>query len=63
VVAVNALALAATVFHTVTFLNLAPKAMVVRLDGWRVPGFMIAGGNHSAWLAVSALLAFILLRS
>ncbi|GAA5066486.1 fumarate reductase subunit C [Thermocatellispora tengchongensis] len=63
VVALNVVALAATAFHSVTFLNLAPRAMVVRLDGWRVPGFLIAGGNHSAWLAVSALVAYLVLRS
>ncbi|MEV0197755.1 hypothetical protein [Nonomuraea sp. NPDC050691] len=62
-VGLNVLALAATAFHAVTFLNLAPKATVVRLDGWRVPAWMIQGGNHTAWLAVSALLAYLVLRS
>ncbi|MBN6052014.1 hypothetical protein JYK22_08725, partial [Nonomuraea sp. RK-328] len=62
-VALNVAALAATAFHAVTFLNLAPKATVVRLDGWRVPAWMIQGGNHTAWLAVSALLAYLVLRS
>jgi fumarate reductase subunit C len=62
-IAVNVLALAATCFHTITFLNLAPKATVVRLDGWRVPAWMIQGGNHSAWVLVSALIAYFILRS
>ncbi|MFI7131838.1 hypothetical protein ACIBQ1_39610 [Nonomuraea sp. NPDC050153] len=62
-IAINVLALAATVFHTITFLNLAPKATVVRLDGWRVPAWMIQGGNHSAWVVISALIAFFVLRS
>ncbi|MET9338152.1 MULTISPECIES: hypothetical protein [unclassified Nonomuraea] len=61
-IALNVLALAATAFHAVTFLNLAPKATVVRLDGWRVPAFMIQGGNHTAWLLVSAVLAWAVLR-
>ncbi|MFD1934245.1 MULTISPECIES: hypothetical protein [Nonomuraea] len=61
-IALNVLALAATTFHAVTFLNLAPKATVVRLDGWRVPDFMIQGGNHTAWLLVSAVLAWVVLR-
>ncbi|GAA1012815.1 hypothetical protein Aple_015150 [Acrocarpospora pleiomorpha] len=60
VVAVNVLAFAATAFHAVTFLNLAPKATVIRLDGWRVPDFMISGGNFSAWLVVSALILWVL---
>ncbi|MFC4113857.1 fumarate reductase subunit C [Nonomuraea zeae] len=62
-IAINVLALAATCFHTITFLNLAPKATVVRLDGWRVPAWMIQGGNHSAWVLVSVLIAYFILRS
>jgi fumarate reductase subunit C len=61
-IVVNLVALVAVTFHSITFLNLAPKTMVVRLDGWRVPGFMIAGGNYSAWLVISAVIAFFLLR-
>ncbi|NRQ40004.1 fumarate reductase subunit C [Nonomuraea sp. NN258] len=61
-IALNVVALAALCFHAVTFLNLAPKATVVRLDGWRVPAWMIQGGNHSAWLLVSAVIAFFVLR-
>lgn len=62
-IVVNVVALVATVFHAVTFLNLAPRATVVRLDGWRVPAWMIQGGNHSAWLALSVLIAYFILRS
>jgi fumarate reductase subunit C len=62
-VAVNLLALAATIFHSITWLSLAPKATVVRLGGWRVPAPMIASGNYAAWAAISAIIAFLLLRS
>jgi fumarate reductase subunit C len=61
-IAINVVALAATAFHSVTFLNLAPKATVVRLDGYRLPAWMIQGGNHSLWLVVSAVIAFFVLR-
>ncbi|MEV0383688.1 hypothetical protein [Nonomuraea sp. NPDC050643] len=61
-IAINVVALAATTFHTITFLNLAPKATVVRLDGYRLPAWMIQGGNHSLWLVVSAVIAFFVLR-
>ncbi|MFI6480633.1 hypothetical protein ACIBH1_22095 [Nonomuraea sp. NPDC050663] len=61
-IAINVVAFAATAFHAITFLNLAPKATVVRLDGWRVPAFMIQGGNHSAWLVVSGIIAFLVLK-
>lgn len=62
-IAINVVALAATAFHAITFLNLAPKATVVRLDGWRVPAWMIQGGNHSLWVLVSAVIAYFVLRS
>jgi fumarate reductase subunit C len=62
-IAINVVALAATAFHAITFLNLAPKATVVRLDGWRVPAWMIQGGNHSLWVLVSAAIAYFVLRS
>ncbi|GAA4955817.1 fumarate reductase subunit C [Nonomuraea thailandensis] len=61
-IAINVVALAAAAFHSVTFLNLAPKATVVRLDGYRLPAWMIQGGNHSLWLLVSAVIAFFVLR-
>ncbi|MEV4888000.1 hypothetical protein AB0K48_01235 [Nonomuraea sp. NPDC055795] len=63
VIALNVVALAATTFHAVTFLNLAPKATVVRLDGYRLPAWMIQGGNHSAWLLISAVIAYFVLRT
>lgn len=63
VISLNVIAFLATAYHSVTFLNLAPKATVVRLDGWRVPAFMIQGGNHSAWLAISVLVAYFIMRS
>ncbi|WP_165977606.1 fumarate reductase subunit C [Nonomuraea diastatica] len=62
-IVLNVVALAATAFHAITFLNLAPRATVVRLDGWRVPAWMIQGGNHSAWVLISALIAYFILRS
>ncbi|MFB4275285.1 MULTISPECIES: hypothetical protein [unclassified Nonomuraea] len=61
-IAINVVALAATAFHALTFLNLAPKATVVRLDGYRLPAWMIQGGNHSLWLMISAIIAFFVLR-
>jgi fumarate reductase subunit C len=61
--AINVVALLATAFHAITFLNLAPKATVVRLDGWRVPAWMIQGGNHTLWALVSLVIAYLVLRS
>jgi succinate dehydrogenase subunit C len=61
-VGLNALALAFVAFHTVTWFNLAPRAMPVRVGGRRLPDALVAGANYAAWLFVSAAIAFFLLR-
>jgi fumarate reductase subunit C len=55
-------ALLFVLFHSITWFNLAPKAMVVRWKGHRVPDGLVAGANYAAWLALSAAVAFFLLR-
>ncbi len=61
-VVLNVLSLFFVVFHTVTWFNLAPKAIALRAGGKRVPSLLIAGPNYLAWLAISAAVAWILLR-
>jgi fumarate reductase subunit C len=79
VIAVNALALAFLVFHSVTWFNLAPKAMVVRvpkqmlalapkaivrrLPEGRVPGWLIVAQNYIAWVFVSAIVTGLVMWS
>jgi fumarate reductase subunit C len=53
-VGVNSLVLVALLIHAVTWLNLAPKAMVVRLAGRRIPGGVVLAGHYLAWIAASA---------
>ncbi len=48
------------IYHAVTWFNLAPQAMAVRLGGKRVPDAMISGSNYAAWALVSAFLVWIL---
>jgi len=60
--AVNAVSLGFVLFHTITWFNLAPAAMVVRVSGKRVPGWIIAGSNYAAWLVASAVVAWLILR-
>lgn len=62
VMAVNIISLFFVIFHAVTWFNLAPKAMAVRLGGKRVPGILIAGPQYVAWIVVSAIVAWLLLR-
>ena len=61
-IAVNALSLLFVVVHALTWFHLAPKAMAVRMRGRRVPDFLIVLPNYVAWLATSAILAWLLLR-
>jgi fumarate reductase subunit C len=49
-------------FHAITWFNLTPKAMVLRLGGKRVPDAVILGLNYAAWLVLSGAVAFLLLR-
>jgi fumarate reductase subunit C len=60
--ALDTVAFLFVLFHAITWFNLAPKAMVVRLRGKRVPDWVIIGLNYSAWLVLSGLVAFALLR-
>jgi fumarate reductase subunit C len=61
VVVLNFVALAFVVLHAVTWFNLAPRALVVRLQGQRVPSWMVAAGHFAAWAVVSAAVAWIVL--
>ena len=58
----HALILVGLLFHTVTWLNLAPKALVVRLGGRRVPDAAITLAHYAAWLVASALIWVVLGR-
>jgi fumarate reductase subunit C len=58
----HGVALLFVLFHAVTWFNLAPKAIVVRLRGERVADWIIAGVNYAAWFALSGIVAWILLR-
>lgn len=60
--ALNGLAFFFILFHAITWFNLAPKAMVVRLGGKRVPDWIVAGANYLACLVLSGAVAWILLR-
>jgi fumarate reductase subunit C len=62
-IVLNGIGLLFVLFHTVTWFNLAPRAMVVRVRGKRVPDLLIAGSNYVAWLAVSVAVAWLVLRA
>ena len=51
--------LLALLFHSVTWLNLAPKALVVHVGGKRLPDLAVLAGHYAAWLGATALLVWL----
>ena len=54
--------LAFALLHTITWFNLTPQAMDVRIGEEKVPAVLVAGVNYVAWIAVSAVLSWVFLR-
>jgi len=61
ILALNVLSLLFVVFHTITWFNLAPRAMVVRVASKRVPEFWVAAVNYAAWAVISVVVGWFLL--
>lgn len=61
-VVLNAIALLFVLFHSVTWFNLAPRAIAVRLRGKRLPDWAVAAPNFIAWAVVSAGVAWFVLK-
>ena len=51
--------LAALLFHSVTWFNLAPQALVLRLGRRRIPNAMVLAGHYAAWLLATALVVWL----
>ena len=60
-ITLNAVSLFFVVMHAVTWFNLAPRAMALRVGGKRVPALLIAVANYLGWAVVSAVVAWIIL--
>jgi fumarate reductase subunit C len=58
----NVVAFLFVLFHAITWFNLSPTAMVVRVRGKRVPDRVVAGSNYVVWLLVSGIVAWIYMR-
>ncbi|WP_129666606.1 fumarate reductase subunit C [Phytoactinopolyspora endophytica] len=59
VVALNVLALAFLLFHTVTWFNLTPKAMPVKVRGRRVPSTVVIAAQWLGFVVVSAFVVWL----
>ena len=60
-IAFQVIALPMVVYHTVTWLNLTPKVLVVWRGETRVSPVLIAGIHYVAWIGVSAVVLWIVL--
>jgi fumarate reductase subunit C len=60
VIAFHAFVLLATVYHAVTWIGLAPRALVLRFGARRVPPGAVLAAHYAAWAVASALLFWIL---
>ncbi len=57
------LVLIAALYHSITWFNLTPQVIIVRRGEDRVPPVVIAGSHYLAWLVVSVVIMWIVLRS
>ena len=61
VIAIHSLSFVAVVWHTITWFVAAPKAMRPRIGNTLVPPGAVIAGHYAGWLAVSAILFWVLL--
>ena len=61
IVLMNITSLFFVLFHTITWFNLTPRAMVVRIKGKKLPEALIIAPNYVAWLIVSGIIAWIVI--
>ncbi len=60
--AINLLSMFFVIFHTVTWFNLAPRAIAVRIRGKRLPEILVSAPNYAMWVVVSVGVAWLVLR-
>jgi fumarate reductase subunit C len=60
-IALNLIGLLFALYHTITWFNLAPRAMPVRMNGKRLPDWMVAASNFAVWIIISVVVAWIIL--
>ncbi len=60
-IVLHCITLAFVLYHTITWFNLTPKILVLRIGEERIPQLLVAGTFYAGWIAVSALIAWLLL--
>ncbi len=59
----HVVALAFALIHTLSWFSLTPKAMMLYIGEDRVPSYLIMGSHYAAWIAISAFVAWMILKS
>ena len=62
VIAINVVAMLFVLLHAVTWFALAPRAMVIKVRGSRLPPRQIVAAHYLAWLVLSAIVAWLVLK-
>ena len=55
----HSVVLAFLLFHSITWFNLAPRALVVRLGRRRIPDALVLAGHYAAWLVATAVVVWL----
>jgi fumarate reductase subunit C len=61
-VALHLVVLAMALFHTITWIGLVPKVLVLWRGEDRVSPALIAGAHYAAWAVLSGIVAWVVLR-
>ena len=59
VLAWHVVLLATLLFHTVTWLNVTPQALVLRFGGRRLPKAAVWAGHYAAWIVLSLVITWL----
>ena len=54
--------LLALLYHSITWLNLAPKAMVIKIGTYAIPGTLIILMNYAGWAFISAAVIWFVIQ-
>lgn len=61
-IVLHIIAFVGLIFHSVTWFNLAPKAMVIKMGDKQAPGVLVALLNYAGWIIISVVIIWLLLR-
>jgi fumarate reductase subunit C len=59
VITVNVVGLAFLVLHSITWFHLTPKAVVLKVRGWKVPAWLIITSQYAGFAVVSVLVYLV----